>query len=401
MVRHAVVLTWVAVYLISLSSLQSTTAEDGHHHHHRHEHDEVEHHHGEREHGEHGHHGKHDHGEHHHGDHDHGEHHAEHRKGAHHDTDHHHHGKRRDVQESAGVPQHRWVEAYVSALSMSIISFVGVVFIAFVGAPKLEAYIEYFCLAFAGSVLVGDALLHLLPHALEGADHDAMTRTGVAGVVGALFILVIPELCGGHEHGHSHGHSDDLKGQVKAYGIANLVVEMIHNFVDGISIGLSWMAGGPAGLGATIAVAVHELPQELGDFVVLRAAGFSTPRLLFFNFLASLTCVGGVGLAHYIGQEATLPLQRILMAFTAGSFLALALNMIFPQVSESIAKHHTGVGRVYAKLSCLVAAVLAVVILIKVGELESGHGHDHEGHGHGHAHTHGHSHGHHHSHTEM
>merc|ERR1719162_2016490 len=169
---------------------------------------------------------------------------------------------------------------------------------------------------------------------------------------------------------------------------------MIHNFVDGISIGLSWMSGSPAGLATTLAVAVHEMPQELGDFVVLRAAGFSVPRLLFFNFLASLTCVGGVGVAHYIGQEATRPLQRILMAFTAGSFLTLALNMIFPQVSESIQKHHKGRARVYAKLSCLVVAVLAVVILIRIGALED-HGHDHEGHGHRHEYGHQNGHKHH------
>merc|ERR1719162_872792 len=145
---------------------------------------------------------------------------------------------------------------------------------------------------------------------------------------------------------------------------------MIHNFVDGISIGLSWMSGSPAGLATTLAVAVHEMPQELGDFVVLRAAGFSVPRLLFFNFLASLTCVGGVGVAHYIGQEATRPLQRNLMAFTAGSFLTLALNMIFPQVSESIRHHHKGKSAVLAKILCLFVSCLSIYILVKIGNLE-------------------------------
>lgn len=293
--------------------------------------------------------------------------------------------------------KNNWQQAYISAASMSVISFVGVLFLGVFGAPKVEAVLEYVCLAFAGATLVADALLHLLPHALEGADHDAMTTTGVAGVAGVFFILVIPEMCPDHSHDHGgdHGH----KSHIEAYGYANLIVEMIHNFVDGISIGLSWMAGGAAGHGATIAVAVHELPQELGDFVVLRSAGFATPQLLFFNFLASLTCIGGVGLAHFIGQEASLPLQRILMAFTAGSFLGLALNMIFPQVSESIKKNHRGVGQLYARLACLVASLLAVFILIKVGNLED-HGHDHDGHGHSHSHTHGsgHQHG---SHLEM
>merc|ERR1712129_64467 len=114
----------------------------------------------------------------------------------------------------------------------------------FFGMPSIQATVEYICLAFAGSVLVADALLHLLPHALEGADHDAMTTTGVAGVVGALSILVVPELFGDHGHDHSHG-DDDKARSMQAMGAANLFVEMIHNFVDGISIGLSWMSGSP------------------------------------------------------------------------------------------------------------------------------------------------------------
>jgi len=241
---------------------------------------------------------------------------------------------------------------------------------------------------FAGSVRIADALLHLLPHALEDADLDQMSDVGISASLGCISLLVVPELCEWHQQQSGSG--------IGASGIANLVVEMLHNFVDGIAIGLSFLAGPTAGLEATIAVAAHELPQELGDFMVLKAAGFPVAQLLLWNFLASLTCVLGVAVAHAIGQEASSSLQRHLMAFTAGTFLTLALNMIYPQVLASIRAHHKGRKQALAKLLCVATVFLAILAMLKVGDLESGEAHEH-----GHHTSHGHSHGQSHSHKEL
>lgn len=272
---------------------------------------------------------------------------------------------------------------------MSLISFVGVCLLGLLQSPKLGSIVEYTCLAFAAVVLVADALLHLLPHALEGADHEQMSSIGLSAVAGSLFLLVVPELC--EWHGHKHGHC------VAASGVANLVVEMLHNFIDGIAIGLAHLASPTAGLHTAVAVAAHELPQELGDFMVLRSAGFPIGRLLAWNFAASLTCVGGVAAVQLVGQEATMRLQQRLMAFTAGSFLTLALGMLYPQVLASIkARHKEASSAAAAKLLCLVVGGVAIAALLYVGELEGeehSHGHDHgHGHGQGHAHSHAHSH---------
>jgi len=286
-----------------------------------------------------------------------------------------------------------WFWAYASAVVMSAISFAGVALLVFLQIPRLGAVVEYSCLAFAATVLVADALIHLLPHALEGADHGAMSSVGISATVGCLAILAVPEVIEWHHHRHdgAHGHGP----QVHAYGWANLVTEMLHNFVDGISLGLSWMAGPAAGVSTTIAVAVHELPQEIGDFMVLRSAGFPTGQLLCWNFLASLTCAGGVGLVHWLGEtDLAASVQRYMTAFTAGTFLSLALNMIFPQVLESIRSSHQGRAAGWAKVLCSALAVLAVYVLLRIGELEDhdhGHGSDHGHGGHG---GHGHS-GHH------
>jgi len=260
---------------------------------------------------------------------------------------------------------------------MSVVSFVGVLSLMFLRVPSIGFITTYLCLAFAGGVLCADAVLHLLPHALEGADHDTMGHIGLAAFAGCMSLIIVAEIC--EWHSATHGHD------IKAYGIANLIVEMLHNFVDGLTLGLAFLAGAPAGFGATFAVALHEIPQELGDFMVLREAGFPLGKLLAWNFVASLTCVGGVAVAHVIGEESTVAIQRYLMAFTAGSFLTLSLNMIMPQVLVVIhGRHEPKSGAaVRAKLLCLVVIALGAYALYKLGDLE-GHAHDHAGHEHGH-----------------
>lgn len=120
--------------------------------------------------------------------------------------------------------------------------------------------------------------------------------------------------------------------------------------------------------------------------MVLRAAGFPVGKLLWWNFAASLSCVGGVALVHVVGQtELAATVQRYATAFTAGSFLTLALNMIFPQVMETIRNNHRGGGAVRANVLCSIISMVAIYVLLRIGDLEVGHdGHSHGGHGHGH-----------------
>jgi len=334
------------------------------HHEHDHDHDERDHAHAEHE---------HDHvhdqedGEHHH--------HADkHRSGhSHHEHDHH------LPSSKMGMP----AGAYTSAFLMSVVSFVGVGLLVVLQMQSLEGIAMYTCLAFAGSVLVADALMHLLPHALEGKGHDEMAEVGMFAVAGAVGLLAVEQAC--HIFEHSHGHC------IKAYGYANLIVEMMHNFIDGLAIGLAYLDGHDSGVMVSWAVAAHELPQELGDFMVLRSAGYSTLPLLAWNFAASLTCVLGVYVVDVIGREASARIQQNVMALTGGSFLALALNMIAPQIFELIDKQHQGkLGRITARAICLSIVLSAIYVMLLVGEMEAAHhehGHDH-GHGHGHSHHH-------------
>lgn len=115
-----------------------------------------------------------------------------------------------------------WLGAYASAILMSVLSFAGVALMIPLRIPRMRAVVEYCSLTFAATVLVADAFIHLLPHALEGADHETMTAVGIAATLGGLSILTIPGMVEWHHRGHGHG--------VHAYGIANLVTEVMHNF---------------------------------------------------------------------------------------------------------------------------------------------------------------------------
>eukprot|EP00392_Amoebophrya_sp_AT5.2_P010451 g10511.t1 len=224
--------------------------------------------------------------------------------------------------------------AYFSACLVSAMSFIGVLTIGLLQIESIKGPVEYLSLCFAGTALAADALMHLLPEAY------------VAG--GTAFPLRL----------------------VASY----FAVELVHNFVDGIAIGIAWTSSKnsvSAGLNTTIAVIVHEIPQELGDFMVLRLAGFPVRRLLFVNFLVSLSTILGVFCSTYLisSEQTTATVKKTLMALTAGSFLSLSLYLIFPQVKESIETHHKEKGkRKKPFLACFLTSLIALWMVYQVGD---------------------------------
>ena len=179
--------------------------------------------------------------------------------------------------------------AYGAAALMSLLSFAGAVTYSAFGAlfPKrpVSSFLDYTCLTVAAAAMIGDACLHMIPETFEGADAARAETYGLLLIAGVVAVLAFEGLC------------DALRGAdatIRPFGVANLLVEGLHNFADGMALGVAWRLSPEAGAATTVAVAVHELPQELGDFAVLKRAGFSVPGLLAANFLASLTCFGGV-----------------------------------------------------------------------------------------------------------
>jgi zinc and cadmium transporter len=132
----------------------------------------------------------------------------------------------------------------------------------------------------------------------------------------------------------------------------------VHNFIDGLIIAASFAISLPLGISTTLAVGLHEIPQELGDFAVLVYGGFGTRKALFFNFITALTAILG-GLAGYLASSIMQSSMIYLLPFAAGNFIYIAAADLIPEI-----KHHTGLGRSILHFTVFLIGI-AIMLLVK------------------------------------
>src|SRR3989344_3393481 len=154
----------------------------------------------------------------------------------------------------------------ISVLAVSLISFIGV-FTLGLNVKRMRKVLIYLVSLSAGTLL-GDAFLHLLPEISEEG-FAVSSSLLVLGGIGLFFVLekII-------HWRHCHGNVTEEK-HIHPFAYVNLVGDAFHNFIDGIIIASSYFVSVPVGVATTIAVATHEIPQEIGDFGVLIHGGFS------------------------------------------------------------------------------------------------------------------------------
>src|SRR6185369_14378250 len=162
--------------------------------------------------------------------------------------------------------------------------------------------------SFATGALLGAALLALIPHAVLGAGNDRVHEVGIALIAGIALFFVLEKFLlwrhchddhcdehsveDAHKHGHDHKHHH---ARQKASGSLVLVGDALHNVLDGVLIAAAFLTDVHLGLVTAVAIAAHEIPQEVGIFAVLLNSGASRGRAVFLNLVTSLTAViGGV-----------------------------------------------------------------------------------------------------------
>jgi zinc and cadmium transporter len=123
------------------------------------------------------------------------------------------------------------------------------------------------------------------------------------------------------------------KTHIHPFAIMNLVGDSVHNFIDGLILGASYLVNIPVGIATTIAIIFHEIPQEIGDFGVLIHGGFSKKRALFINFMTALTAVLGVVIALLLTRY-IVDLTSYLIPFAAGSFIYIAGSDLIPELHK-------------------------------------------------------------------
>ena len=185
-------------------------------------------------------------------------------------------------------------------------------------------------------VMLSTSLLHALPEAFESnADPRNLFGTLLAGLLAFFMLEKLAILRHSHHHegdGHHHAHGHDALEAGKA-GWMILIGDGMHNFTDGILIAAAFLADPKLGLVTGLAIIAHEIPQEIGDFIILLNAGFTRTRAFIFNLLCSLLAVAG-GLLGYFTLDKANHLIPYVLVFASSGFIYIAVSDLMPQMQR-------------------------------------------------------------------
>jgi len=195
----------------------------------------------------------------------------------------------------------------------------------------------------SAGVLLGTALLHVLPEAFES---QAGARELFLTLLGGLLFFWLLEKAELYRHvhhhegdGHHHDHHFDAQ-QAGRGGLSVLVGDSIHNFCDGVIIAAAFLADPGLGVVTALAIVAHEIPQEAGDYIVLLNAGFSRRKALLYNALSGLAAVAGGVLGYFVvgPWEALFP---YLLVVASSSFIYVAVADLLPQLQQRLTLRET------------------------------------------------------------
>jgi zinc and cadmium transporter len=216
------------------------------------------------------------------------------------------------------------IQILVATFVISLISFVGI--FTFLLKEELWNRALLVLVALSTGALLGGAFLHLIPETIEqvGGSLDIFLYL-LLGF--CLFFILEQFLHWRHQHTTAHG--------VKPFSYLILVSDSVHNFIDGLVIAASFLSSYPLGIATTLAVALHEIPQELGDFAVLVYGGFDKKRALMFNFATAITAILG-GIVGYFAYSILQASIVYLLPFAAGNFIYIAAADLIPEIKHQV-----------------------------------------------------------------
>jgi zinc and cadmium transporter len=216
-----------------------------------------------------------------------------------------------------------WVSTFFSVTIVSLISLIGVFFLAL--NPEKLRRIQLILVGLATGGFLGGAFMHLIPEAFESFKNPQFAS--VLLVAGFLLFFILERFL--HwQHDHTAGISSN---QIKPLGPINLIADMFHNFLDGILIGAAFLYKPEIGIATTITVILHEIPQEIGDFGILIHAGYTPRKALFYNFASACSSYIGAFLVLIFSGTAVL-LSKAVLPIAAGGFIYLAAADLIPEL---------------------------------------------------------------------
>jgi zinc and cadmium transporter len=220
----------------------------------------------------------------------------------------------------------------------------------------------------SAGLLLTVAMTHLLPEAFEGGSIEPAVLGWVllAGVVGMFMLEKLTLIHHTHHHegdAHHHHHGHDAR-EARRGGWPILIGDAFHNFGDGVVIAAAFIVDVRIGVTATLAVMAHEIPHEVGDFMILLNAGFTRRKAFVFNLISGLSAVIG-GVAGYFVLDRSQGLLPYALILAASSFIYIALSDLLPEMMRRSSLRQS------APEVLLVLAGIAIGALVTAG----GHGH--------------------------
>lgn len=188
---------------------------------------------------------------------------------------------------------------------------------------KLAQLLAAYATPFAAGALLAAVFMDLLKDGLEAASADTVLFATMLGVV---FFFMAERFLHWFHHHHQHGKSDPTVSLI-------VIGDTIHNALDGVAIAAAFLISVPTGIVTTLAVAAHEIPQEVGDFGLLLAKGMKRAKVLWVNVFSALATTVLAVITFALGSEDKLPIGW-LIGFSAGFLLYIAASDIIPEIHE-------------------------------------------------------------------
>ena len=219
-----------------------------------------------------------------------------------------------------------WLYSITSVIIVSLISLIGIITLFTTG--KKLCHLVSFLVGLATGALFGGAFLHMIPEVFKEISNETIASISILLGI-AIFFILEKFLHWHHEH-----HHHDKEDHIKPFGYLNLISDGLHNLIDGIIIAAAYMINIEVGIATTVAVVLHEIPQEIGDFGLLIHAGFSKSKALLLNLLSASLSLVGVIIVLIIGNS-IIDSTAYILAIAAGGFIYIAGSDLVPELHKT------------------------------------------------------------------
>ncbi len=225
--------------------------------------------------------------------------------------------------------------AILSVIAVSMVSLVGI--ISLLLSEKKLHKILLILVSLSAGTLMGGAFLHLLPEAVEEQGFTLLVSFSALGGVLVFFLLekgIHAHHCETMPHQQSPLHHQPHMHLHKQHiGVLTLFGDGLHNLLDGLVIAGAYLVSVPTGIATTLAVVLHEVPQEIADFGVLLYSGFSKWKALFYNFLSAAMAIIGAVMGLVLGARSE-AFVLFILPFAAGGFVYIAGSNLIPELHK-------------------------------------------------------------------